>query len=92
MKYVVDSSVAFKWVDQEIHQDKALLLRSDFSNGIHELGAPDFFPTEIAHALTRAERQNRVTPGQALVFWTDVMTTAPAATRTSIAGRANSSP
>ena len=77
MKYVIDASVAFKWVVAEIHQDKALLLRSDSSNGIHELIAPDFFPAEVGHALTRAERQNRLPAGQALGLWTDVMATAP---------------
>jgi hypothetical protein len=64
MRYVIDSAMAFKWVVTEVHQDKALLLRDDFSNRVHELMAPDFFP--VAHGLTRAERQNRLTRGQAI--------------------------
>jgi predicted nucleic acid-binding protein len=77
MKYVVDSSVAFKWVVPELYSDKAILLRDDFRNAVHELLAPDVFPLEIAHALTRAERQLRITPGQALGLWSDVMAAAP---------------
>src|SRR5207245_11182799 len=37
MKYVLDSSVAVKWVLPEVDSDKADLLRVDFQNGIHEL-------------------------------------------------------
>ena len=75
MKYVVDSSVAFKWVVSEVDSDKADLLRADFLNGIHALLAPDVFPVEVAHALTRAERQARVTVGQARHLLLDVLTT-----------------
>jgi predicted nucleic acid-binding protein len=67
MKYVLDASVAFKWEVVELNSDKANLLRDDFRNGIHELIAPDFFPFELAHALTRAERQGRIGAGQALL-------------------------
>jgi predicted nucleic acid-binding protein len=77
MTYVIDSSVAFKWAVAELHQDKALLLRADFSNALCDLIAPDFFHAEVAHALTRAERQGRITAGEALGLWTDVMSTAP---------------
>src|SRR5437016_8545497 len=60
MTYVLDASVAFKWEVAETDSDKANLLRDDFRNGIHTLVAPDFFPLELAHALTRAERQGRI--------------------------------
>ena|SRR5690349_6218140 len=78
MIYVLDSSVAFKWEVPETDSDKANLLRDDFRNGIHALIAPDFFPLELAHALTRAERQGRIAVGLAALFWTDAMTTPPA--------------
>ena len=61
MKYVLDSSVAFKWVIVEALSDKAQLVRDDYRNKIHELLSPDILPVEIAHALTRAERQGRIT-------------------------------
>ena len=77
MKYILDSSVAFKWVLPEIYTDKALLLRDDYRNGVHELLAPDIFPVEIIHGLAKAERQGRITPPQAGAHWQDVMTTAP---------------
>ena len=73
MIYVLDSSVAFKWAVPEADSDKALLLRDRYLTGIHDLIAPDFFPFELAHALTRAERQKRINTGQALTCWTDVM-------------------
>jgi predicted nucleic acid-binding protein len=60
MKYVLDSSVAFKWVVSEADTDKALLLRDDYRNGVHELISPDIFPVELIHALTKAERQKRI--------------------------------
>lgn len=78
MKYVVDSSVAFKWVVPEQWSDKANLLRDDFRNAIHELLAVDIFPAEIAIGLTRAERQGRIAIPQARILWADVMTTPPA--------------
>jgi len=43
MKYVLDASVAFKWVVPEPDSDKANLLRDDFRNGIHELLDPIYF-------------------------------------------------
>src|SRR5947209_1796566 len=77
MIYVVDSSVAFKWVVAEKHDGKARQLRQDSRNGIHRLIAPNIFPGELAHALTRAERRGRISTGEALTLWTDVMSTPP---------------
>ncbi len=77
MKYVLDTSAALKWEVPETDSDKADRLRDDFRRGIHALVAPDFFPLEIAHALTRAERQGRIAVGQAGIFWADAMTTPP---------------
>jgi hypothetical protein len=37
MKYVLDSSVALKWVLPEANSGKAIRLRDDYSNGLHEL-------------------------------------------------------
>jgi predicted nucleic acid-binding protein len=77
MRYVLDSSVAFKWVIPEVHSDKALRLRAAFQAGIHELVSLDIFPGEVGHALTRAERQRRITIGEALRLWSAVMTRSP---------------
>ncbi len=77
MKYVNDSSVSFKWVVLESDSDKADRLRDAFRNAVHELVAPDVFSLELAHALTRAERQGRIPVGQAAVLWADVLTAPP---------------
>ena len=77
MKRVLDSSVGFKWVVPEPHSDKALRLREDYRNGILELLAPDIFLVEIAHALTRAERQKRITPAQGALALADVINMQP---------------
>jgi predicted nucleic acid-binding protein len=65
MKYILDSSVGFKWEVREADSDKAL--RDEKRKGLHELHAPDAFSVEIAHALTRAERQRRITPAQGAI-------------------------
>jgi predicted nucleic acid-binding protein len=77
MKYVIDSNVALKWVLPEPDTDKAIRLRDDFRNAIHELLAPDVFPVEILHALTRAERQKRIPVGTGHSLWRSIMTDAP---------------
>jgi predicted nucleic acid-binding protein len=61
MKYVLDPAVGIKWVMNEVDSAEARRLRDDFRNQIHELIAPDSFPLEAAHALTKAERRGIVT-------------------------------
>jgi predicted nucleic acid-binding protein len=73
MKYVIDSSVAFKWVVAEANDDKARKLRDDLHNAVHDLIAPDVFPLEIGHSLTRAERQGRVSTADGWSFWLSIM-------------------
>lgn len=43
MKYVIDSSVMVKWVLAEPDSDKALKLRDDLRQSVHELLSPDIF-------------------------------------------------
>jgi predicted nucleic acid-binding protein len=73
MRYVLDSCVAAKWALAEIDSDKALKIRDDFSYARHELLIPDFFPLEIAHILTRAERQRRISGDEAQIFLMDIL-------------------
>ena len=40
MKYVLDSSVAFKWVVPESNTPRAVQLRDEFRAAVHELIAP----------------------------------------------------
>ena len=77
MRYVLDSSVAFKWEVVEADSDKAIRLRDEARMGLHELLAPDVFPIEVAHALTRAERQGRVSPADGWRLWLGIMADAP---------------
>jgi predicted nucleic acid-binding protein len=62
MRYVLDASVAIKWRLPEPDSGKAIALKADYVNQIHELLAPDVFPIEVAHALSRAERRGILKP------------------------------
>jgi predicted nucleic acid-binding protein len=77
MKYILDASVALKWVLSEADSPIANRLRDEFKQQSHELLAPDTLPVEIAHALTRAERTGLIPKGQAAVLFADVVTPAP---------------
>lgn len=66
MNYVLDASVAVKWVLPEVDSAKAIALRDDYRNGVHKLFAPDIFKVEAAHALTRAERRKILRQGEAI--------------------------
>ncbi len=76
-KIVVDSSMAFKWGVLEVDSDKARAIKSDYDNGLAELVAPGIFIAELAHALTRAERQRRIQLGEAKALWSCVMLSSP---------------
>jgi predicted nucleic acid-binding protein len=77
MKYVLDSSVALKWVLPEADSAKAIRLRDEYIKGLHELIAPDIFPSEIANGLASAERQRRIHPGESAIFLNDILSAAP---------------
>jgi predicted nucleic acid-binding protein len=64
MKYVLDSSVGIKCLLRESESDKAIRVRDDFIGGLHLLLSPDVYPVEVAQAITRAERQLRITPAE----------------------------
>jgi predicted nucleic acid-binding protein len=50
-------------------------LRDDANRAVHELLAPDLFPTEIANALLVAERRGRLTAGEGARLLADVFKT-----------------
>ena len=77
MKYVLDSSVAVKWAIAEVDTECALRIRNEFNTGNDELIAPDFFPIEIVHALTRAERQGRIAREETSAFLIDLIHNLP---------------
>jgi predicted nucleic acid-binding protein len=77
MRCVLDSNIGVKWLLQEDQSDKARVFRDEFIRGLHELLAPDIFTVECAHALTRAQRQGRVTPAEVIALMADLLTTLP---------------
>ncbi len=77
MKLVLDASVAVKWALPEIDSDKAVRIRDDYLAGLHELLAPDVFPIEVAHCLTRAERQGRIAVSEAAILLHDILLLLP---------------
>jgi predicted nucleic acid-binding protein len=77
MKYVLDSSIGFKWLVIEPLTIEARRLRDQYRNAIHELIAPDIYSVEVAHGLTRAERQGRITPQEGAAFLLDLLATLP---------------
>jgi predicted nucleic acid-binding protein len=78
MRYVLDSSVALKWLLPEVDSDKAIRLRANFQNGVHELLAPDIFPLEILNSLSKAERTRRIAVGNGYSLWQSLLTDVPA--------------
>jgi predicted nucleic acid-binding protein len=62
MRYVLDCCVAVKWVLPEKDTPKAVRVRNEFRQGLHELLAPDIYPVEVAHALAKAERRGLISP------------------------------
>jgi predicted nucleic acid-binding protein len=74
---VIDASVGFKALVVEAHSPKAERLIEVYRNAAVELIAPDFYPVEVAHALTRAERQGRITPAEGAKLLTTLLQDLP---------------
>jgi len=77
MKYVLDVSVAMRWVIPGPLMVLAVKLRDEYLQNIHELIAPDIFPGEAASGLTKAERQKLIAIGDAATLHTKIMNTCP---------------
>ena len=78
MTFVLDASVAFKWEVSEAGSDLAIRLRDETRRGLHQLIAPDVFSIELAHSMTRAERQARVSTARGWDLVLSIMADAPA--------------
>ena len=74
---MLDASAALKWVLTEPDSENADRLREAFRNSVHDLIAPDVFPIEVGHALTRAERRSLIPTGSAEPHLLDILTTPP---------------
>ena len=77
MRYVLDASVAVKWVILEADSAKARALRDDFRRAVRELIAPDILPGEVAHVLTKLERMGTIGVGQSKPLMASVLTDCP---------------
>ncbi|MBI2803743.1 MAG: type II toxin-antitoxin system VapC family toxin [Planctomycetes bacterium] len=77
MKYVLDSSVALKWVLQEAASGRAIRLLDEYAKSIHDLVAPDIFMCEVANVLAVTERQGRINQGEAAIFFLDITRQSP---------------
>jgi predicted nucleic acid-binding protein len=77
MKYILDSSVALKWVLPEQDSANASRLRDEFHVGLHELVAPDIFPIEVGHALAKAERRKTISAPDGWSLWQAIMADCP---------------
>lgn len=77
MRYILDSSFGFKTLVAEADSSKAQKLCDDYRLGTQELFAPDVFPVEIAHSITRAERQARITSAQGAMLLADMLNRLP---------------
>jgi predicted nucleic acid-binding protein len=75
--FVLDSSVAVKWALPEPGSAKALAFRDDVLKQIHDVVAPEVFASEVAHALTKAERQKIIPIGEAATHLIDVIDAGP---------------
>lgn len=62
MRVVLDNCVAIKTVLREPDTPKAVRFLNEFRVGLHELLAPDVFPVEVAHALTKSKRRGLIRP------------------------------
>lgn len=77
MMLVLDSSVAVKWVLPEPDSEAALAIRDAARAGAIQIIAPEVFASEVAHALTKAERQAIIPTGDASVHLFDILQNGP---------------
>ncbi|HEX4588910.1 MAG TPA: type II toxin-antitoxin system VapC family toxin [Gemmataceae bacterium] len=77
MKYVIDTSVDVKTYVQEPDSGTAVRLRDDYHHGLHELMAPDIFPTEMCNVLVILERSGKIKPGDAELFFGQFLSQLP---------------
>jgi predicted nucleic acid-binding protein len=76
-KFVLDASAGLQAVLKEPYSAIAIRLIADYRAGIHELLAPDVYPAELGHALTRAERKKVIPVGDSLVHFAELMAPPP---------------
>jgi predicted nucleic acid-binding protein len=77
MKYVIDTSVDVKTYVQEPDSGTEVRLRDEYHQGLHQLIAPDIFPTEMCNVLVILERSGKIKPGDADLFFGQFLSQLP---------------
>ena len=77
MKYVIDTSVDIKRYVQEQDSGKAVRLRNEYHQGVHQLIAPDIFPTQMCTVLMILERSGKIKSGEADLFFRHCLSVLP---------------
>jgi predicted nucleic acid-binding protein len=77
VKYVLDASVALKWVLPEPDSPQAIALRDAYTNQVHQLHAPDIFSVEIAYALAKVYHRGLLTQAEATQSLADILRVSP---------------
>jgi len=77
MKYVIDTSVDIKTYVQEHDSGKAVRVRNEYHQGVHQIIAPDIFPTEMCNVLMILERAGKIKPGEANLFFRHFLSEIP---------------
>ncbi len=73
--FVLDASVALKWVLNEPSRHRDLMIQNAFLSESIDLFAPDFFELEVAHVLAKCARRGLIFDPSA--HHASVKTTAP---------------
>jgi predicted nucleic acid-binding protein len=61
----------------EADSAKAIVVRDEIRSRLHEAIAPDVYPIELGHALTRAERRSRISAADGYALWVQPMRDCP---------------
>jgi predicted nucleic acid-binding protein len=77
MKYVIDASVAVRWMLKSPHYLEARRLRTDSLQQIHDLIAPETILWETANAFLKAERGKVIPAGEARLYFYVFLRTQP---------------
>lgn len=77
MQYVLDASVAIKWVINEPGSPEARRLRDICLPRGDELIAPEYFAVEVANVLTKAQRRGVISSGQLSLKLVDLIVNGP---------------
>ena len=77
VKLVIDANIGFKALVPEQNSDIAVKLLEDFRKGVHDLLAPDLYPTEVSNILVMAARSKRILESDLPILYGELMSDLP---------------